>query len=203
MPFRFRLWTLLALLSLVSWATLAPPGAHAQAQRDSSAVIAGLPFPDKVAGLVRGPTTTYPQAGYGFSVRYTGGRQSWADVYLYDKALDLTAPSKDALKIEMSAVLREILMVADARGVRNDTKVEATTLDGSMASARLRIGSDKAQILSFAFLTIAHGKFLKIRFSTRDLRTGRKQAETFRDATFKRIQSTKPVLQPKRDPRYI
>jgi len=201
MPFRFRLWPLMTLLFLALGATL-PSTAHAQEQK-GSAIIEGYPFPEAVAGLVRGPTTTYRQPGYGFSVRYTGGRQSWADVYLYDKELDLSAPSKDALKIEMSAVLREILIAADVRGVRNDTKVEAATLDGTTASARLRIASDRTQILSFAFLTIAHGKFVKIRFSTRDLRMGRKQAEAFRKATFDLIRATKPVLRPKRDPRYI
>jgi hypothetical protein len=171
-------------------------------ERVGDQVIDGYPFPLSIAGLVRGPNTTYSVPGYGFSVRYRSGRESWADIYIYDKQLRLDPAPKDALKAEMVQVLREILL-AQEHGSYDKAKLEAATLQKNLASARLSVTADGGEHLSFAFLTIAHGKFLKIRYSTRDKKAGGKAAEAFRNAAFGLIQRSAPVVQPRLDPRFI
>lgn len=197
---RFGLWTVLFLACLPSPSVLAQE--RPARDGDKIVVVEGHAFPQSIAGLVRGSTTTYQAPGYGFSVRYTSGAASWADIYLYDKEFNLAPPPKDALKGEMVQVLREIL-IAQERGSYENAKIETASLEKNLASARLSVTADGREHLSFAFLTIAHGKFLKIRFSTREGKAGQKRADAFRNAVFALIRKSAPVVRPQRDPRFI
>lgn len=195
----------IALLAALAFAGLPSLPALAQApnQRDSAdTIIEGFAFPPSIAGLVRGEPTTYTQRGYGFSMRYASRPESWADIYIYDKELDLSSPSQAALKAEMTQVLYAILATQE-RGSYDEAKVRSATLEKNLASARLTVKSNGSEHISFAFLTIAHGKFVKIRFSTRDMKTGQKRADAFRSAAFGLIRKTAPAIQPRRDPRFI
>lgn len=193
-----------ALLALLAGAILlaAPLEAQEQSRNAPGAVIEGYPFPDTVAGLRRRQTITYNKPGEGFSVRYANGNLSWADVYVYDRERNLSSPSREDIKNEMSDVLRAIVAAREL-GRYEDLKIEEAKLEENAASARLLATAGGKRHLTFAFLTVAHGNFVKIRFSTRDVKAGRKQAEAFRNATFNLIRSTKPVIEPRRDPRYI
>ncbi|MBF9234153.1 hypothetical protein [Microvirga alba] len=182
----------------------AAPSSAQDAPRDtgSGVVIEGFPFPASIGDLTRGGTTTYRQSGSGFSVSYQAKAFSWADIYVYDKDLNLAAPAKDELAREMYVVLQAILLAKDL-GKYDAVKVDAASVRDNVASARMTVTSRGTNHASFAFLTIAHGKFVKIRFSTTDRKDGQRRAEAFRNAYFQQLRKAVPIIQPKRDPRFI
>src|ERR671916_291207 len=88
-----RLYLCAVLMSLV------PAGAFAQPIQspippDGKVVqIGSFPFPSKIAGLSRAVKTDYRSAALGFSVRYVGIDDTWADIYVYDREQDLGSGS--------------------------------------------------------------------------------------------------------------
>ena len=174
MAFVFRLISLGRLGLCAALLALVPAGAFAQPVQspipfDAKVVqIGSFPFPRKIAGLSRTSKTDYRSAGWGFSVRYTGIDDTWADIYIYDREQDLASGSALAhAKAELASTLADI--DADvSRGSYESAKIVDQSEDGAFAKAHLKIAQAGKTRDTYLFITVRHENFVKIRLTSGD-----------------------------------
>lgn len=189
------------LLALSASALAAPPAlAQQPVQSESSDQIEGFPFPASISGHARGPMRRYPGKGLGFSVYYNT-KSGWADVYVYDREKDLSSAKPTDIAEELATALREIKAVSELRGVK-DLSIKKVTTNGKVASATTSHTANGVNFASFAFVTVAGGKFVKIRYSTPAQKNAEKTAARFRDDYFARLKSL-PQPKQRRDQQSI
>ncbi len=174
-----RLGLCAALLMLV------PAGAFAQPIQspippDAKVVqIGSFPFPRKIAGLSRTLKTDYRSAGWGFSVRYTGIDDTWADIYIYDREQDLASGSALAhAEAELASTLADI-DAGVSRGSYESAKVVDRSQDETFAKARLKIAQAGKTRDSYVFITVRHENFVKIRLTSGDRKYADRIAQGF------------------------
>ncbi|NIX77218.1 hypothetical protein [Microvirga terricola] len=178
-----------AILALSASAfSSAPAWAQSSVQQESSDTIDGFPFPDAISGHARGQMQRFPgPGGFGFSVRYKS-QSGWADIYVYDREKDLSSARPSDLAEELATVLREIQTMSEIGRIKN-LAVKKVTTNAKTASAATSYTVNSINLASFAFVTVAGGKFVKIRYSTPQQKEAEKTATKFRDDYFSRLKS--------------
>lgn len=134
-------------------------------------VVESFSFPPQIVGMARAWTNRYG-AGLGFSVRYMAAEESaWADVYIYDRQMDLSRGSgSDHAANEIALALREINQMV-ARGIYRGAKVVERGAELGFEKAYVSIdakdlpGRTSRRTDSFIFVAVHRGKFVKIRLS--------------------------------------
>lgn len=96
---------------------------------------------------------------------YAEPGKAWADIYIYDKQLDLpSGPALDFAKREVEAAVGDVNTAVQA-GVYQKAKVLDRSESNSFAKARLRLTQGGNERDSFIFITVNRGKFVKIRMT--------------------------------------
>jgi hypothetical protein len=185
MAFVFRLISLGRLGLCAALLALVPAGAFAQPVQspipfDAKVVqIGSFPFPRKIAGLSRTLKTDYRSAGWGFSVRYTGIDDTWANIYIYDREQDLASGSALAhAKAELASTLGDI-EAGVSRGSYESAKVVDQSEDGAFAKAHLKIAQAGKTRDTYVFITVRHENFVKIRLTSGDRKYADRIAQGF------------------------
>jgi hypothetical protein len=185
MAFVFRLISLCHLclcaapLSLVATHALAQPIQSTLPPEVKVVQIGSFPFPRKIAGLSRTLKTDYRSAGWGFSVRYTGIDDTWADIYIYDREQDLASGSALAhAKAELASTLADI-DAGVSRGSYRSAEIVDRSEDGAFAKAHLTVVRAGATRYSYVFITVHKGNFVKIRLTSGDRRNADAIASRF------------------------
>lgn len=165
---RFALTLLLALAALGTGAQGPASGQDMGTPQDMGSP-SGLTFPQRLGPTARRDRTDYePQApGLGFSYAYRGGATT-ADIYVYDKGLRLQDGDRTRFEAERDQAVGDISTLV-RRGLyqRGEILNRATRPIGAatFATARAAITNRGITVDSFVYVTILHGKFVKIRFS--------------------------------------
>jgi hypothetical protein len=108
----------------------------------------------------------YKAPGLGFSVTYVDPGRSWADIYIYDKQLNLpSGPALPLAKEELEVALGDV-ETAVKSGIYQNAKVIGRSTSGVFAKGDLRITQGGTQRASSVFVTLHQGKFVKIRVTT-------------------------------------
>ena len=185
MAFVFRLISLChlclcaALLSLVATQAFAQPTQSALPPDVKVVQIGSFPFPRKIAGLSRTLKMDYRSAGWGFSVRYTGIDDTWADIYIYDREQDLASGSALAhAKAELASTLGDI-NAGVSRGSYQSAKVVDQSQDETFVKAHLKIAQAGKTRDSYVFVTVRHKNFVKIRLTSGDRKYADRIAQGF------------------------
>lgn len=174
-----RLCLCAALLSLVATHALAQPIQSALPPDVKVVQIGSFPFPHKIAGLSRAVKTDYRSAALGFSVRYVGIDDTWADIYIYDREQDLASGSALAhAKAELASTLADI-DASVSRGTYQSAEVVGRSEDGAFAKARLKIAQAGKTRDSYLFITVRHKNFVKIRLTSGDRKYADRIAQGF------------------------
>jgi hypothetical protein len=175
-PFRL---CLCAILLAFATGVLAEPTRSPIPPDVETVEIGGFFFPRKVAGLSRVSKTDYDSADLGFGVRYEGIDDTWADIYVYDLAQDLTSGAAlSHARGELLSALRDI----DA-GVSSGAYQSANIVDrseaGSFAKAHLKITQAGKARDSYVFITVHNRNFVKIRLTSGDRKYADRIAQRF------------------------
>jgi hypothetical protein len=185
MAFVFRLIGLGRLCLCVALLMLVPAGAFAQPIQspippDAKVVqIGSFPFPSKIAGLSRTLKTDYRSAALGFSVRYMGIDDTWADIYIYDREQNLASGSALAhAKAELASTLGDI-DAGVSRGSYESAKVVDRSQDETFAKAHLKIAQAGKTRDSYVFIAVLHKNFVKIRLTSGDRKYADRIAQGF------------------------
>lgn len=141
--------------------------------------IEGFGFPRQIAGMERGYKTDFRVPGLGFSVLYGTPGEIWADIFIYDKELDLRSDSPLTLaREELEAALGDVMVLMKA-GNYQSAKIERRSVSGAFATAHLTIMQAGKAYGSFTFVTVHNGKFVKIRLTSRSKADAQRLAESF------------------------
>ena len=141
--------------------------------------IGSFSFPGKIAGLSRTSKTDYRSAALGFSVRYTGIDDTWAEIYIYDREQDLTSGSALALsKAELASALGDI-DESVSKGSYQSARVVDRSQEGAFAKAHLKIAQAGKTRDSYVFITVRHNNFVKIRLTSGDRKYADRIAQGF------------------------
>ena len=174
-----RLCLCAALLSLVATQAFAQPTQSALPPDVKVVQIGSFSFPGKIAGLSRVSKTDYGSAALGFSVRYTGIDDTWADIYIYDGEQDLASGSAVALaKAELASTLGTIEESVSSGGYQS-AKVVDQSQDETFAKAHLKIAHAGKTRDSYVFITVRHKNFVKIRLTSGDRKYADRIAQGF------------------------
>jgi hypothetical protein len=152
-----------ALLAALPWEALAqvatplPPGREV-------VEIEGYGFPSQIAGLVRSTKSDFGSSDLGFSVRYGTSQETWADIYVYDDLLDLSAGSLSLAKREVDEAIEGVKALVD-QGLYQRAAVGNRSTSGSFAAAHLTIVKGGQERESFVFVTTHKRRFIKIRLT--------------------------------------
>jgi hypothetical protein len=168
-----RLWSAILLLGV---GTILLPclasGAFAQAveQRlpgsEGVVRVAEFRFPARLSRLKRSKVVDFRTPGMGQSVRYVSSDgTSWSDVYIYDREKDLTrgSPSHHAMRELMNASedLNAVARLGHYRSVKQVGQVSSRLFE----SARFEIDAKDRRMVSYLFVGVHRGKFVKVRLS--------------------------------------
>ena len=164
--------TIAPALTGVAFASSGATARGGSAQAPALLEIAGFGFPARLAGLVRGEVSNYePGApGLGSSIKY-GGRSQSADIYVYDKRLDLSRADPEIAGRELESVIDDVREMG-RRGHYNRVKlieigaVTPTAAPITFAAAKLQFSRENVSFDSYGFVAIVRGKFIKVRYST-------------------------------------
>jgi hypothetical protein len=141
--------------------------------------IGGFFFPSKIAGLSRSSKTDYRSTALGFSVRYTGIDDAWADIYIYDREQDLASGSALAhAKAELASTLGDI-DAGVSRGSYQSAKLVDQSQDETFAKAHLKIAQAGKTRDSYVFISVRHKNFVKIRLTSGDRKYADRIAQGF------------------------
>jgi hypothetical protein len=168
LPFR-RLVLCSALLFLLVVPAAAQSTQSVDLPGTSVIDIKGFKFPGRISGLGRNKKTTYNVPGAGFSVSYGEPGDTWADIYIYDREMDLPMSSA-ALRDVQTSVKLGIYQRADL--------VEVST-SGAFARAQVAITQNQQNRDSFLFVTARNGNFVKIRLTTGSDAHSKERAQRF------------------------
>lgn len=183
-------WCLCVALTLL-------PGGQALAQpvktllpSDKEVVeIEGFGFPKQIAGLPRGVKVDYRSPGLGFSVLYGKPGETWADIYVYDKLLDLRSGSPIThAREELEAALGDVKTHVEL-GNYQRASIKDRSTSGSFAKAHLTIVQGGQERQSFVFITVHKGNFVKIRLTSNLGADARSLADRFLEG-YRRALST-------------
>jgi hypothetical protein len=160
-------WFLCAvLLSLSSNHAVAQPVRSALSPEIEIVDIEGFGFPRHIAGMLRNQKIDYKVPGLGFSVFYGRPGDTWADIYIYDKRLDLTSGSplhlaRKELESAIGDVEEHVKM-----GNYQSAVIQGQSTSGLFAKAHVKIKQNGKERDSFVFITVNKGKFVKIRLTS-------------------------------------
>jgi len=128
--------------------------------------IEGFAFPSRIAGLPRSMKADYGSPDLGFSVRYGTSQETWADIYVYDKGLDLSSGAPLTLaRQEVEAAIEDVRTLVE-QGHYQRATANGRSSSGSFAAAHLTIVQGGQARDSFVFVTVHKGRFVKIRVTT-------------------------------------
>ena len=143
-------------------------------QRVSSCLaLAGVDMPEMLAGLRRGDIRDYEveEAGLGQSVAYYGPEHMTATVYMYDRRQAglrdeggrLAKAERDTALDDIAAFVRRGTYDGADLVSKGDYRPSRSPL--VFASAWVRLVKNGMRSDSFVYVTVAQGKFLKIRIT--------------------------------------
>lgn len=166
------------LSHFLSWclcaALLVGIGLPAYAQSVRSAIsaeieiakIEGYSFPRQLAGLQRNGKTDYRIPGAGFSVSYGVPGETWFDIYIYDRQLDLpSGPALHLARKELESAIDDVHASIKAGGYQSVT-LHGQSTSGPFAKAYLRITQGGRERNSVILVTVNNGNFVKIRLTS-------------------------------------
>jgi len=136
-------------------------------------------FPRVVGAMNRISKTDFSEAGLGFSVRYQGSNDSWADIYIYGDPQNLRSGSA------LSHARNELASALDAidesvsRGSYESADVLGRSEAGSFAKAHLTLVRAGKTRDSYVFITVHKGNFVKIRLTSGDRTNADRIAQRF------------------------
>jgi hypothetical protein len=178
LPFR-RLVLCSALLFLLVVPAAAQSTQSVDLPGTSVIDIKGFKFPGRISGLGRNKKTTYNVPGAGFSVSYGEPGDTWADIYIYDREMDLPMSSANPLaKNELQAALRDVQTSVKLGIYQRADLVEVST-SGAFARAQVAITQNQQNRDSFLFVTARNGNFVKIRLTTGSDAHSKERAQRF------------------------
>jgi len=177
----FRGAILVLLLARGAFAGDARPKGHVD--RDL-----GLRFPAKLAGLDFEEVKSYGSAALGYHVRYSGTHAGWADIFVYDKGYTDIATGCDTARVRAEATMTaQALKMLEQRGKYTGVRLlqEGTAGgDGPVQFVWNRYqfaypeevtAANPAHRVSECYVTGYARKFVKIRYTYRELHTLRGQ----------------------------
>jgi hypothetical protein len=139
----------------------------------------GFAFPKELAGLPRTFKADYKIPGAGFSVSYGKHGETWGDIYVYDRQLDLTSGAPLSLaKKEIETAIDDMHTLIRA-GAYQSVVLQQQSVSGPFAKAHLTITQAGIARDSFIFVTVNKNRFVKIRFTTSAGSTANRTAEAF------------------------
>lgn len=156
----------------------------------------GITFPPALGGLEYRGMRRYEQPGLGYSLRYQNNLQLKADVYVYDAGQILVVDGCDnpPVRREAESVYKQIQGIVK-QGVYRDLKMLESGIEPANGTFRFAWNRyefftvDKnpelnALRLSECFVTVCHGKFIKIRLTylKSEEEDGRRAARDFAQA---------------------
>lgn len=163
----FCIWCLCTALTILSGGeALAQPVRTTLPLEQETVEIEGFSFPNRIAGLLRSVKVDYRSPGLGFSVLYGKPGETWADIYVYDKLLELTSGSPLAhAREELEAALGDVKTHVEL-GNYQQASIKNRSTSGAFAKAHLSIVQGGQERQSFVFVTVQKGKFVKIRMTS-------------------------------------
>jgi hypothetical protein len=165
-------------LTLLAWClgtalllAFAPP-ARAQPVRSAIspdievAKFEGFNFPKRLAGLQRNWKIDYRMPGAGFSVSYGVPGETWADIYVYDRGINLPSGSELSLaRKELESAIDDVHAAIRAGNYQSVVLQNRSTF-GSFAKADLMVSQGGQERNSVILVTVRRGGFLKIRLTS-------------------------------------
>lgn len=142
---------------------------HPSINQTASSAIHESDFPTRIAGMARVGMQEYGVPELGFSVRYVSpDKVSWADIYIYDKGLDLgSAASASHADNEIRSSLGDVKTLVE-RGVYKDASYGPIAREGKFATVHIRADIHNRRTASILAMAVHNSKFVKLRLSTPD-----------------------------------
>ncbi len=159
-------WCLCAVVLVITLPAHAHPVRSAISAETEVARIEGYDFPRQLAGFQRNGKTDYRIPGAGFSVSYGVPGETWFDIYVYDRQLDLpSGPALQLAKKELETAIDDVHASIKAGGYQSVILLGQST-SGPFAKANLKITQGGRERNSAILVTVNNGNFIKIRLTS-------------------------------------